>query len=102
MAVDEQRVGRVLREHPPGEDLLRELMPRVLGALVRRYGDVARCEDAVRKALISAVSTWRHAGVPANPLGWLSTVAARRYLDQVRTDTARERRERAVLERFAG
>jgi RNA polymerase sigma factor (sigma-70 family) len=69
----------------------------VLGGLVRRYGDFARCEDAVQEALIAAVSTWPHAGVPANPLGWLSTVAARRYLDQFRADTARERRERADL-----
>jgi predicted RNA polymerase sigma factor len=29
------------------EDLLRELAPRVLGVLVRRYEDFAVCEDAV-------------------------------------------------------
>ena len=38
----------------PVEDLLRELSPRVLGALVRRHGDVARCEDAVQEALVAA------------------------------------------------
>ena len=31
----------------PVDDLLRELAPRVLGGLVRRYGDFATCEDAV-------------------------------------------------------
>jgi predicted RNA polymerase sigma factor len=36
------------------EDLLRELAPRVLGVLVRRYGDFAVCEDAVQEALVAA------------------------------------------------
>jgi RNA polymerase sigma factor (sigma-70 family) len=80
------------------EDLLRALAPQVLGMLVRRYGDFAGCEDAVQEALIAAVDAWSQAGVPAYPLGWLGTVAARRYVDQVRVDTARERRERAVVD----
>jgi len=78
--------------------VLRTLGPRVLGALVRRYGDFTRCEDAVQEALISAASSWPQTGVPDHPLGWLSTVATRRYLDQLRADTARVRRERAVLD----
>ncbi|MEJ3746906.1 DUF6596 domain-containing protein [Actinomycetes bacterium KLBMP 9797] len=80
------------------EDLLRTLAPQALGGLVRRYGDFAGCEDAVQEALISAAGTWSRSGVPAQPLGWLTTVAARRYVDQVRADSARERRERAVLD----
>ncbi len=74
------------------------LAPQALGTLMRRYGDFARCEDAVQEALIAAVDQWSRAGVPTHPVGWLSTVATRRYVDQVRVDTARERRERAVLE----
>ncbi|MCS7477329.1 RNA polymerase sigma factor [Umezawaea endophytica] len=80
------------------DDLLRTLAPRVLGTLVRRYGDFTRCEDAVQEALINAADAWARAGVPEHPLGWLTTVAARRYVDQVRADTARERRELAVLD----
>ncbi|MFI6508736.1 RNA polymerase sigma factor [Streptosporangium sp. NPDC050855] len=88
-------------EGPPGagdpvEELLRSLASRVLGSLVRRYGDFARCEDATQEALIAAAGTWPRDGVPARPLGWLVTVAANRYIDQVRADGARERRERAV------
>jgi predicted RNA polymerase sigma factor len=30
------------------EDLLRELAPQVLGVLLRRYGGLDNCEDAVR------------------------------------------------------
>jgi RNA polymerase sigma factor (sigma-70 family) len=82
----------------PVEELLRTLAPRVLGILVRRHGDFARCEDAVQEALIDAAGRWSRDGVPEHPLGWLNTVAARRYVDQVRSDAARERREQAVFE----
>ncbi|WP_328848140.1 hypothetical protein [Micromonospora zamorensis] len=34
----------------PAEDLLRELVPQVLGALVRRYGHFDTAEDAVQEA----------------------------------------------------
>ena len=80
------------------EDQLRAFAPQVLGILVRRHGDFARCEDAVQEALIDAVCTWSDSGVPEHPLGWLTTVAARRYVDQVRSDAARERREQALFD----
>ena len=82
----------------PVEDLLRTLAPQVLGILVRRHGDFARCEDAVQEALIDAAGAWPHRGVPEHPLGWLVTVAGRRYVDQLRSDAARERREQALYE----
>jgi RNA polymerase sigma factor (sigma-70 family) len=78
------------------ERLLRELAPQVLGALVRRYGHFDRCEDAVQEALLAAAVQWPGQGVPANPRGWLVTVAARRLTDQWRSDQARQRREATV------
>jgi len=75
------------------EGLLRELAPRVLGAVVRRYGDFADAEDAVQEALIAAAATWPASGEPDNPLGWLIRVASRRMADQHRRDDARRRRE---------
>jgi len=60
---------------------------------VRRYGDFAGCEDAVQEALLAAAQQWPADGVPANPTGWLVTVAARRWVEQWRSDTARRRRE---------
>jgi len=75
------------------EDLLRELAPQVLGALVRRYGDFAGCEDAVQEALLAAATTWPAEGQPDNPLGWLIRVASRRLANQYRGDVARRRRE---------
>jgi predicted RNA polymerase sigma factor len=75
------------------EDLLRELAPQVLGALVRRYGDFADCEDAVQEALLAAATTWPAGGQPDNPPGWLIRVASRRLANQYRGDVARRRRE---------
>lgn len=81
----------------PVDQVLREHAPRVLGTLVRRYGDFDRCEDAVQEALVAAATRWRRDGVPEQPLGWLVTVASRRFLDDLRADTARQRRERSVV-----
>ena len=45
------------------EDLLRELAPQVLGALVRRYGHFDTAEDAVQEALLAASRQWPDEGV---------------------------------------
>jgi RNA polymerase sigma-70 factor, ECF subfamily len=75
------------------EDLLRDLTPQVLGALVRRYGGFDACEDAVQEALLAASAQWPAEGVPDNPKGWLIRVASRRWIEQWRNETARRRRE---------
>jgi RNA polymerase sigma factor (sigma-70 family) len=75
------------------EGLLRELAPQALGALVRRYGTFDACEDAVQEALLAAAAQWPRDGVPANPRGWLVTVAGRRLTDELRSRGARRRRE---------
>ncbi|OLF13422.1 RNA polymerase sigma factor [Actinophytocola xanthii] len=77
----------------PVEDLLRELAPQVLGALVRRFGDFAAAEDAVQEALLDAATQWPADGVPDNPRGWLIRVAHRRMTDHLRSEIARRRRE---------
>jgi RNA polymerase sigma factor (sigma-70 family) len=74
------------------EDLLRELAPQVLGVLARRHGQFDACEDAVQEALLDAATAWP-AGLPANPRGWLLTVATRRLADGWRSESARRRRE---------
>jgi predicted RNA polymerase sigma factor len=75
------------------EGLLRELAPRALGAVVRRYGHFADAEDAVQEALVAAATDWPAHGLPENPLGWLVRVASRRMADRYRSDEARRRRE---------
>ncbi|HEY3006304.1 MAG TPA: sigma-70 family RNA polymerase sigma factor [Kribbellaceae bacterium] len=78
------------------EDLLRELAPQVLGALVRRYGHFDLCEDAVQEALLAASQQWPAEGLPDNPRAWLIRVASRRLTDQLRSEEARRRREETV------
>jgi len=80
---------------PDVEGLLRELAPRALGAVVRRYGDFADAEDAVQEALLAASQEWQ-TDLPTNPLGWLVTVGSRRLIDEVRKSSARRRREDTV------
>ncbi|MEU6972977.1 DUF6596 domain-containing protein [Kitasatospora aureofaciens] len=81
---------------PDFEDLLRDLTPQVLGTLVRRHGRFEGCEDAVQEAVLAASVQWPEEGVPDNPRGWLVTVAARRLVDQIRSDHARRERETAT------
>lgn len=89
-----------------GEDLLRDLAPQVLARLVRSSGtgqfDV--CEDAVQDALLAAHTQWP-ADPPSDALAWLVSVARRRYVDRVRSDSRRrdrETREALLAEPLAG
>jgi len=81
------------------EDLLRELGPQVLGALVRRYGHFDTSEDAVQEALVAAARQWPADGVPERPLGWLIRVASRRLIDLLRSEQTRRRREDQLVRR---
>ncbi|HLV94518.1 MAG TPA: sigma-70 family RNA polymerase sigma factor [Candidatus Acidoferrales bacterium] len=78
------------------EQLLRELAPQVLGAVIRRFHEFAPAEDAVQEALIAAAVQWPREGVPENPRGWLIQVASRRMADYLRSEMARRRREAAA------
>ena len=82
------------------EHLLRELVPQVLGAVMRRYGDFAAAEDAVQEALLAAAMQWPEQGVPDNPRGWLIQVASRRMTDHLRSELARRRREATLLQQM--
>ncbi|HEY8301186.1 MAG TPA: DUF6596 domain-containing protein [Jatrophihabitans sp.] len=74
------------------ESQLRSLIPAVTGVLVRRGADFATAEDAVQDALVNALAAWPD-DPPADQKGWLVTVAWRRYLDAIRSETARQARE---------
>ena len=75
------------------DDLWRSVTPQVIGALVRRYGDFDRAEDATQEALAAAAGQWPEQGVPDDPKAWLIRVASRRLIDRYRSDEARARRE---------
>jgi RNA polymerase sigma factor (sigma-70 family) len=77
------------------ELLLRELTPAAIGVLGRRGVDFATAEDAVQDALIEAAQTWPDQQ-PADPKGWLVTVAWRKFLDAHRSEASRRDREQRV------
>lgn len=79
------------------QHLLRDLTPRVLGTIVRRYRDFAACEDAVQEALLVASQRWPVDGQPDNPHAWLVQVASRKITDEIRAETARRLREKLVV-----
>ena len=78
-----------------GADVWRRLAPQVLAAVSRRYGDFGVAEDAVQEALLAAAMQWPGDGIPADPRAWLIRVASRRFIDLLRSDSARRRRELA-------
>ncbi|CAN5774253.1 RNA polymerase sigma factor [soil metagenome] len=80
---------------PVDELLLRELTPAVINVLVRRGVDFSMAEDAVQEALIQATSRWPDQR-PADPKGWLVTVAWRKFLDANRSEASRRDREQRV------
>lgn len=77
------------------DSLLRELVPAVIGILVRRGADFASAEDAVQESLIRALETWPD-DPPRDQKAWLVAVAWRKFLDAARAEAARRGRELAV------
>ncbi len=77
------------------ELLLRELTRAVIGVLVHRGVDFATAEEAVQEALIQAALTWP-GRQPADPKGWLVTVAWRKFPDARRSEVSRRDREQRV------
>ncbi|MER7281946.1 sigma factor-like helix-turn-helix DNA-binding protein [Dactylosporangium sp. NPDC000244] len=65
----------------------------VLAATVRVVRDVDVAEECVQEAYAAALVAWPVDGIPANPVGWLTTAARRRAIDVVR----RERVHRTKL-----
>lgn len=50
---------------------------KLLSILAARSRDIAAAEDALADAFAAALAQWPGSGVPANPVGWLLTVARR-------------------------
>jgi RNA polymerase sigma factor (sigma-70 family) len=80
---------------PVDGSVIRDLVPGVIGVLVRRGADFASAEDAVQEALIRAHETWPE-DPPRDPKAWLVAAAWRRFLDAIRAESSRRGRELAV------
>ena len=72
----------------------REAYGRLVAYLAWRWNDLAAAEDALGTALLKALERWPQEGVPAQPEGWLLTVARRELLQTAR--------HQGVVEKLAG
>ncbi|GGE87693.1 RNA polymerase sigma factor [Mycetocola zhadangensis] len=70
------------------EQVVRNSYGRLLALLAARSGDIAAAEDALADALERAVTIWPATGAPANPEGWIFTVARNRLRDHYRSAAA--------------
>ena len=61
--------------------LVRESYGRLLALLAAPTGDIPAAEDAIADALERALTRWPAEGIPANPEGWILTVARNRLRD---------------------
>lgn len=66
------------------EAAFRESYSLVVSSLSRQLRDIDLAEEALQDAFTEALRTWPDRGVPANPGGWLMTVARRRAIDRLR------------------
>ena len=82
---------------PVDASALRRAIPEVVGILVRRGADFASAEDAVQTALARALERPVLQTV-RDIRAWLVTVAWHAFLDQVRSDAARDAREERLAQ----
>jgi len=68
--------------------VFREEHGRLLGALVRRFGDLDLAEEVAAEAMEAALVRWPVDGVPPKPGAWLMTTARRKAVDRLRRDQA--------------
>lgn len=79
------------------ETVARESYGRLVAYLTAQWGDLARAEDALADAFLSATESWQHTGMPEKPEAWLLTVARRRLID----DARRTRVQNETVERLS-
>lgn len=72
------------RARSTAEEVARRSYGKLVAFLAARTRDVAAAEDALSEAFAKALADWPEKGCPANPEGWLLTVARRKVIDGFR------------------
>src|ERR1700722_7282493 len=72
------------------EAVARRSYGKLVAFLAARTHDVTAAEDALSEAFLSALADWPRNGCPANPEGWLLTVARRKVIDAARRHSTTE------------
>lgn len=80
------------------DSVFAEQSARIVSSIVRATGDWELAEDSLQDAAARAIAAWETDGVPDNPGAWLTTVAKRRAIDQLRRASS-ERRAVGALAR---
>ena len=75
------------------DQAFRESYPLVLSSLSRQVRDIDLAEEAIQEAFAEALRSWPDKGVPANPGGWITTVARRRAIDRIRREATYARKQ---------
>jgi predicted RNA polymerase sigma factor len=76
--------GSEAQARDTAEDVARHSYGKLVAFLAARTRDVAAAEDALSEAFAAALANWPRNGCPANPEGWLLTVARRKAIDMHR------------------
>ncbi|MEO0385287.1 MAG: DUF6596 domain-containing protein [Pseudomonadota bacterium] len=71
------------------DQVARNSYGRLIAILAKQTGDIAAAEDALADAFAKALTTWPETGIPAQPEGWLLTVARNRDRDRLRSSAHR-------------
>jgi predicted RNA polymerase sigma factor len=72
------------------DEVARRSYGKLVAFLAARTHDVTAAEDALSEAFLSALADWPRNGCPANPEGWLLTVARRKVIDTARRHSTTE------------
>jgi RNA polymerase sigma-70 factor (ECF subfamily) len=80
------------------ERIFREHYGRVVASLAAWSRDLSLAEEAVGDALAVALESWPSAGVPENPVGWITTTARHKALDRLRRARTLQRKHEQLIE----
>ncbi len=78
------------------ETSFRESYSLVVSSLSRQIRDIDLAEEAIQDAYAEALRSWPETGVPANPGGWIATVARRRAIDRIRRQQVYARKKELI------
>ena len=79
------------------ESVFRQESGKITAGLIRLSGSFDLAEEAMQEAFASALVNWAEKGLPANPAAWITAVAQRKIVDQIRREQTRRGHEDALI-----
>lgn len=83
------------------ETVFRIERPRLIASLARMTRSIDQAEELAQEALLAALADWPQSGVPRAPGAWLTTVAKRRALDEIRRQRMMDRKHDEIAHDLA-